>query len=88
MVPALDPVADHPLVRMVSLMDHSPGVGQYRDIPRYVAMRRKQTSMTVEQVESRIEELLAQRARLREPQRTWLLDRIRHRDLPVAVPRR
>src|SRR5580698_6378303 len=34
-VPALDTldcfdtVADHPLVRMVSLMDHSPGVGQY-----------------------------------------------------------
>ena len=84
MKPAMDPVADHPRVRMVSLMDHSPGVGQYRDIPRYVAMRRKQTQMTVEQVQSRIEELLAQRARLREPQRAWLMDRIRHRDLPVA----
>lgn len=84
MVPAMDPVADHPLVRMVSLMDHSPGVGQYRDIPRYVTMRRKQTSMTVEQVQGRIAELLAQRERLREPQRRWLLDRIRHRNLPVA----
>ena len=84
MVPAMDPVADHPLVRMVSLMDHSPGVGQYRDIPRYVAMRRKQTSMTVEQVQGRIAELLAQRERLREPQRRWLLDRIRHRNLPIA----
>lgn len=84
MKPALDPVADHPRVRMVSLMDHSPGVGQYRDIPRYVAMRRKQTQMTIEQVQSRIEELLAQRARLREPQRAWLMERIRHRDLPIA----
>lgn len=84
MVPSLDPVADHPRVRMVSLMDHSPGVGQYRDIARYVAMRRKQTSMTVEQVQGRIDDLLAQRARLREPQRAWLLDRIRHRGLPVA----
>ena len=84
MVPALDPVGDHPRVRMVSLMDHSPGVGQYRDIPRYVTMRRKQTSMTVEQVKSRIDELLAQRERLREPQRAWLLNRIRHRDLPIA----
>jgi alpha-D-ribose 1-methylphosphonate 5-triphosphate diphosphatase len=84
MKPAMDPVADHPRVRMVSLMDHSPGVGQYRDIPRYVAMRRKQTQMSVEQVQGRIEELLAQRARLREPQRRWLMDRIRHRHLPVA----
>ncbi len=29
MMALLDPVADHPRVRMVSLMDHSPGVGQY-----------------------------------------------------------
>lgn len=84
MKPAMDPVADHPRVRMVSLMDHSPGVGQYRDIERYVAMRRKQTQMTVEQVQDRIAFLLDQRARLREPQRAWLLDRIRHRDLPIA----
>ena len=84
MKPAMDPVADHPRVRMVSLMDHSPGIGQYRDIERYVAMRRKQTQMTVEQVQDRIASLLDQRARLREPQRAWLLDRIRHRDLPIA----
>jgi alpha-D-ribose 1-methylphosphonate 5-triphosphate diphosphatase len=84
MVPALDPVADHPLVRMVSLMDHSPGVGQYRNIPRYVAMRIRQTQMTEDQVNDRIAFLLAQRERLRGPQRAWLLDRIRHRDLPLA----
>ena len=84
MKPAMDPVADHPRVRMVSLMDHSPGVGQYRDIPRYVAMRRKQTQMTVEQVQDRIAFLLDQRARLREPQRAWIMERIRHRDLPIA----
>ncbi|MBW6399814.1 alpha-D-ribose 1-methylphosphonate 5-triphosphate diphosphatase [Roseomonas sp. HJA6] len=84
MVPSVEPVADHPRVRMVSLMDHSPGVGQYRDLERYVVMRRKQTSMTLEQVKNRIEELLVQRERLREPQRRWLLDRIAHRDLPLA----
>lgn len=84
MVPAMEPVADHPRVLMVSLMDHSPGVGQYRDIPRYVTMRRKQTQMTVEQVQDRIAFLLDQRERLREPQRRWLLDRIRHRDLAIA----
>ncbi|MGG5808214.1 alpha-D-ribose 1-methylphosphonate 5-triphosphate diphosphatase [Falsiroseomonas sp. CW058] len=77
-------VADHPLVRMVSLMDHSPGVGQYRDIPRYRLMRMRQHNQTAEQVDRRIAELLEQRARLREPQRRWLLDRVAHRKLPLA----
>jgi alpha-D-ribose 1-methylphosphonate 5-triphosphate diphosphatase len=80
----VDPVADHPLVRMVSLMDHSPGVGQYRDIPRYKQMRIKQMQLAPEQVDRRIGELLAQRDRLRDRQRRWLLDRVRHRNLPLA----
>jgi len=84
MKPALEPVADHPRVRMVSLMDHSPGIGQYRDLDRYRLLRKRQKSMTDAEVERRIEELLDQRARLREPQRRWLLDRIAHRDLPLA----
>jgi alpha-D-ribose 1-methylphosphonate 5-triphosphate diphosphatase len=35
-------------------------------------------------VDRRIGELLEQRGRLREPQRRWLLDRVRHRNLPLA----
>lgn len=84
MKPAVEPVAEHPRVRMVSLMDHSPGVGQYRDLDRYRALRKRQKHMTDEEVERRMQELLDQRARLREPQRRWLLDRIAHRDLPLA----
>jgi alpha-D-ribose 1-methylphosphonate 5-triphosphate diphosphatase len=81
---ALDPVADHPRVVMVSLMDHSPGVGQYRDLTRYAVMRKRQTQWNDAQVQARIDGLLAQRAELREKQRSWLLDRIRHRNLPLA----
>lgn len=80
----VETVAEHPLVRMVSLMDHSPGVGQYRDIERYRQMRIRQMQLAPAQVEKRIGELLEQRARLRGPQRRWLLDRLRHRDLPLA----
>jgi alpha-D-ribose 1-methylphosphonate 5-triphosphate diphosphatase len=80
----VETVADHPLVRMVSLMDHSPGVGQYRDVERYRKMRIRQHQLSAEQVERRIGELLDQRARLREPQRRWLLDRVAHRRLPLA----
>ena len=81
---ALDPVADHPRVLMVSLMDHSPGVGQYRDVGRYRIMRMRQKNLTDAEVDQRVAELLDQRARLRGPNRAWLLDRIRHRDLPLA----
>ncbi|MBX9702103.1 MAG: alpha-D-ribose 1-methylphosphonate 5-triphosphate diphosphatase [Acetobacteraceae bacterium] len=84
MVPAAESTADHPRVRMVSLMDHSPGIGQYRDLGRYRDMRKRQRSLTDAEVDRRVQELLDQRARLREPQRRWLLDRIAHRNLPLA----
>lgn len=71
----LDPVADHKLVRMVSLMDHSPGVGQYSDLDRYRAMRRRE-GVSAERVEQRIEELQAQRALMRDVNRRRLLARM------------
>lgn len=80
----MEVAADHPLVRMVSLMDHCPGVGQYRDIERYRAMRLRQGQLTPAQLDQRIDELLEQRVRLREPQRRWLLDRVAYRKLPLA----
>ena len=84
LLPALDSVADHAQVVMVSLMDHSPGVGQYRDQERYREMRMRQKGLSVQDVESRIEELLAQRERLREPQRRVVLDRFSARGIPLA----
>ncbi len=80
----LDGVAEHPLVAMVSLMDHSPGVGQYRDLARYRAMRLRTTRLTEAEIEARILELHAQRDRLREPQRRMLLDRFAGRGIPLA----
>ena len=78
-----DPVADHPKVRMVSLMDHCPGVGQYADLDRYRALRRRE-GYTPEAVERRIEALQAQRARLRDPNRRRVLERVRGRRAVLA----
>lgn len=80
----LEGVAGHPLVAMVSLMDHSPGIGQYRDLARYRAMRIKQTRMTEREVEQRIAQLQAQRGRLREGQRRLVLDRFAGTGVPLA----
>jgi alpha-D-ribose 1-methylphosphonate 5-triphosphate diphosphatase len=70
-----EPVADHPRVRMVSLMDHCPGVGQYANLDRYRAMRRRE-GVPSELIEQRILELQAQRAEMREPNRRRLLERM------------
>ncbi len=79
----VDPVADHKLVRMVSLMDHSPGVGQYRDLDRYRKMRAR-SGMPMAEIEARIAHLIDQRARLSDKHRRWLLDRVAARALPTA----
>ena len=88
-VPALDTigcfdtVADHPMVRMISLMDHSPGVGQYANLEFYRNLRRR-GGLDEATVERRIGELQAQRARVREPNRRALLDRVRGRGIALA----
>ena len=79
----LDPVIDHPRVRLVSLMDHSPGVGQYADIERFRALRRKE-GMTEPEIDAKIATLLEQRAKLRAPNRRALLARAAGRGVPLA----
>ncbi|MCW3475767.1 alpha-D-ribose 1-methylphosphonate 5-triphosphate diphosphatase [Limobrevibacterium gyesilva] len=79
----VDPVADHPRVRMVSLMDHSPGVGQYANLDRYRAMRRKDGA-SEDYIERRIRELTEQRERLRTPNRRALLARVAGLDVTLA----
>ena len=87
MLALFDPVADHPRVRMVSLMDHSPGVGQYADLDFYRALRRR-GGLDDADIERRIGELQAQRARLRDPNRRALLDRVAGRSHRAGQPRR
>src|SRR3954454_16747387 len=88
-VPALDTldcfdtVAEHPLVRMISLMDHSPGVGQYADMTFYRNLRRR-GGLDEAAVDRRIAELQEQRARVGEPNRRALLDRVRDRGIALA----
>lgn len=76
-------VADSDMIRMISLMDHSPGFGQYVDLDRYRAMRGR-SGMPRDQIEARIAFLLDQRARVADPNRYGLLDRIKGRDIALA----
>jgi alpha-D-ribose 1-methylphosphonate 5-triphosphate diphosphatase len=83
MLDLFEPVADHPLVRMISLMDHSPGVGQYVDMVFYRDLRRR-GGLDDATIDRRIEELQEQRLRLRGPNRRALLDRVRGKSIALA----
>ncbi len=78
-----DAVADHHRVRMVSLMDHSPGVGQYADVERFRALRRRE-GRSASEIETQIGRLLEQRERLRGPNRRALLARMLALDVALA----
>jgi alpha-D-ribose 1-methylphosphonate 5-triphosphate diphosphatase len=83
MLALLDRLADHKALRMVSLMDHTPGSGQYGDIERYKRMRARDGEAAAE-TERRIAALQAQREALRERHRLGLLARLRGRSPVVA----
>ncbi|WP_458096780.1 alpha-D-ribose 1-methylphosphonate 5-triphosphate diphosphatase [Roseomonas sp. WA12] len=73
-----------PHLRLVSLMDHTPGVGQYVDPARYRAMRVK-GGASPEEVERRMAELTAQRELLSGPNRRALLEMMKGRGVPLAT---
>jgi alpha-D-ribose 1-methylphosphonate 5-triphosphate diphosphatase len=83
MLALFDSVAEHPRVRMVSFMDHSPGVGQYANLDFYRALRRR-GGLDDEFIERRILELQAQREQTRAPNRRALLDRVAGRGIALA----
>jgi alpha-D-ribose 1-methylphosphonate 5-triphosphate diphosphatase len=84
MLALFDPVANHPLVRMISLMDHSPGFGQYANVDFYRELRRRGSDLDMGEVERGIEKLRLQRLRVRDPNRRALLDRVSGTTIALA----
>lgn len=83
MLALFDPVANHRLVRMISLMDHSPGVGQYADLALYRKLRR-QSGLDEATIDRRIREMQEHREKWRTPNRRALLDRMRGTTIAIA----
>jgi len=76
-------IIPHPLTRMVSLMDHTPGVGQYADLDRF-RKRKGVDGLGLAEVDAQIVELQAKRLELRTPQRRLLLEMVRGRAIVLA----
>ena len=83
MLDLLEAALDHEFVRLVSLMDHSPGVGQFADLGRYKEMRRRD-GLTEAEVEAAVAELQTRRAQFTERNRQGLLARVRGRGVRLA----
>jgi alpha-D-ribose 1-methylphosphonate 5-triphosphate diphosphatase len=83
MLEMLDRFADHPLLCMVSLMDHTPGNGQYGDLARYRQLRAQGGEAPAE-IDRRIDHLLRQRGELLGPNRAGLLARLRGTNVTIA----
>ena len=84
MVELLAPLVAHPLLRLLSLMDHTPGSGQYGDLQRYRAMRLRDGDAPLV-IERSIATLQAQRQRIRGPNRAALLALMRNDAPGVAL---
>ncbi len=83
MLSLFEPVAEHPRVRMVSLMDHTPGVGQYFDLDYYRSLQRG-LGMADAAIERKIAELRCNRSRLRGSNRRTVLARLSGSGIAVA----
>lgn len=83
MLQKLELAEHHKLLRMISLMDHTPGFGQYSDLARYRVMR-LHDGEAPGVTERRISELAAQRTRMRAANRQALLQRLAGRAIALA----
>jgi alpha-D-ribose 1-methylphosphonate 5-triphosphate diphosphatase len=84
MVDLLSPLVGHKLLRVLSLMDHTPGSGQYADLARYRTMRLRDGDAP-QAIEARIAVLQSRRERIRAPNRAALLALVRSRAPAVAL---
>ncbi len=83
MLPMFDPVAGHLRLRLVSLMDHCPGYGQYADLDYYRALKRRD-GFSDRDIDRLIATARAQRAQVRAPNRAALLARLAGRGIALA----
>jgi alpha-D-ribose 1-methylphosphonate 5-triphosphate diphosphatase len=76
-------VMDHHLLRLVSIMDHTPGQRQWSDLEKYRSFHADK-KWTDEELLAEIERLRAVQASHAEPNRKTILALCRERNLPLA----
>lgn len=75
---------DHTMVRLVSVMDHTPGQRQWRDLAKYRQYMERHGRFSEDQFEKLISDGLSAQAIYAQEQRDRILAECRKRQLPVA----
>ncbi|EKV30933.1 Metal-dependent hydrolase involved in phosphonate metabolism [Caenispirillum salinarum AK4] len=82
-VEMFEPYAHDPLVRLVSLMDHTPGQRQWTDVSKYVQYN-KGENWTEEELKRRIERLKAEQDKYAAKHRKAVVALAKEYDIPLA----
>jgi alpha-D-ribose 1-methylphosphonate 5-triphosphate diphosphatase len=78
------PHANDPLVRLVSLMDHSPGQRQFTDVAKYREYNQGKYGLSDAEIDALIEKRIADRARYGDAHRAALLGLCESGRVPLA----
>lgn len=84
MLEQFDAVYPERSVRLVSLMDHTPGQRQWRDLEKYVAMEKKDFHLSQEVIDDFIQTAQNRHERISGPNRARLLSTIGGHDIALA----
>lgn len=79
----LDHLADHPLTALISLMDHTPGQRQYRNVEKHTANWRA-NGMSDVAVEQRLAEARERQSRNAAPNRLYVAALAKERGIPLV----
>ncbi len=80
----LDPIIDHPRLRLISVMDHSPGQRQFVDARKYAEYYQGKFNMTDEELAEFIETRTRDSAAYGAANRRYVVDAAHERKIPLA----
>jgi len=83
-VEAFDELADHPLLRLVSVMDHTPGQRQWQDPAKWRAYQERHGKWTDQKMADALHTLRDEQQRFADAHRRALVERCRVRGVPLA----
>ena len=84
MLEVVTPFLDDPAVRLVSMMDHTPGQRQWMDVQRFRVYTQRNQRWSDEYLDQVVSERQQMQARNAERNRLGLLELCRIRDIPLA----
>lgn len=83
-VDMFQPLVNDPVVRLVSLMDHTPGQRQWRDLSKMKQFHSKRRTYTDKELEEFVAIRLAKQVKYADKHRQQIIDLWRPRGLPMA----